>query len=76
MQVVTELRPYRDALLADVVELIDVDDDIGVPSSAVVEAVVDALVDLSVLVLPDRWDEECHACERRVGDHLLDGRCP
>lgn len=41
-----------------------------------VEDVIDALVGMAILVLPDRWDEECHRCERRIGDHTVDGRCP
>lgn len=41
-----------------------------------VEDVLDALVGMVVLLLPDRWDEDCHRCERRIGDHTVDGRCP
>jgi hypothetical protein len=42
----------------------------------VAEDVLDALVGMAVLLLPDRWDEDCHRCERRIGDHTVDGRCP
>jgi hypothetical protein len=43
---------------------------------SVVEATLEALVGMAVLFPPTRWDEECHRCERRIGDHTLDGRCP
>lgn len=43
---------------------------------ATVEDVLDALVGMAVLVLPDRWNEDCHRCERHIGDHTMDGRCP
>lgn len=72
----TAPRHDKTALLADVTELIGIDYDKDTMGSGVVESVVDALVDLSILVLPERFDEECHACERRVGDHAVDGRCP
>lgn len=45
-------------------------------AEALVEAALDALVEMSLLVPSERWDEECHRCESRVGDHTLDGRCP
>lgn len=40
------------------------------------EEVVEALVAAAVLFPEERWDEDCHACERRIGDHTVDGRCP
>ena len=43
---------------------------------ALVEDVLDTLVGMAMLVLPDRWDENCHRCEGRIGDHTVDGRCP
>jgi hypothetical protein len=43
---------------------------------AAVEDVLDALVGMAVLVPSDRWDDDCHRCERRIGDHTVDGRCP
>jgi hypothetical protein len=24
----------------------------------------------------DRWDEDCHVCGKRIGDHTADGRHP
>lgn len=38
--------------------------------------IVDTLVGMVVLFPSDRWDEDCHKCERRIGDHTIDGRCP
>lgn len=37
---------------------------------------VDGLVDSADLFPSDRWDEDCHQCTRRIGDHTVDGRCP
>lgn len=48
----------------------------GAEQVSAAEDILDALVGMTVLVLPDRWDEECHRCERRTGDHTIDGRCP
>lgn len=40
------------------------------------ETVVDALIEGLVIWPSERWDEDCHDCEQRVGDHPFDGRCP
>lgn len=40
------------------------------------ELVVDALIEDLVIWPSERWDEQCHDCEKRIGDHLIDGRCP
>jgi hypothetical protein len=42
----------------------------------VATAVVDLLVDDATVMPSERWDEDCHRCEKRIGDHLVDGRCP
>jgi hypothetical protein len=43
---------------------------------SVVEAALDALIGMAVLMPPPRWEEDCHRCEERIGDHAIDGRCP
>ena len=40
------------------------------------EDAVDALIGDATLFPTERWDEDCHRCEQRIGDHLVDGRCP
>lgn len=37
---------------------------------------VEALRGAAMLWTADRYDEDCHACERPVRDHLVDGRHP
>lgn len=76
--VITEVVAPSESLLAELAETVanEALDDRREVTVVLVESVLDALVDMSLLLLPDRWDEECHACERRVGDHTVEGRCP
>lgn len=37
---------------------------------------IDALVDAVLLIPAERFDEDCHTCERLMRDHFVDGRCP
>ena len=43
---------------------------------ALAEVAIDALIDAAFLVTADRFDEDCHACDRLIRDHRVDGRCP
>ncbi len=40
------------------------------------EHIVDELVNSAAVMPTERWDEECHRCDQRIGDHTVDGRCP
>lgn len=40
------------------------------------EQVLDLLTEDVVIFTSERWDESCHRCEQRIGDHTVDGRCP
>lgn len=40
------------------------------------EVVIDALIDAAMVFPVERFDEDCHACEALVRDHLVDGRHP
>jgi hypothetical protein len=67
-----------DALSASVMaecrdDFLHLDDD---ESRAVVDAALSALVGMAALIPNSRWDEQCHQCEVRIGDHTVDGRCP
>jgi hypothetical protein len=42
----------------------------------IAETFVDALIEDLVIWPSERWDEQCHDCEHRIGDHTVDGRCP
>lgn len=44
--------------------------------TAIVETTLDVLIGSALLVPSSRWNDDCHRCELRLGDHLLDGRCP
>lgn len=45
-------------------------------ATANAEEAIDFLIGDGVIYPEERWDEDCHACEQRIGDHLVDGRCP
>lgn len=38
--------------------------------------ILDELVDSLALFTADRWDELCHSCEQRTGEHTLEGAHP
>lgn len=40
------------------------------------EYAIEFLTGLGIIMPAERWDEQCHACEARIGDHLVSGRCP
>lgn len=40
------------------------------------EVVIDALIDAAMLFPAERFDEDCHSCERPCRDHFVDGRHP
>lgn len=40
------------------------------------EQVTQALIGDRIVFERDEWDNECHRCEARIGDHTIDGRCP
>ena len=50
-------------------------DDLEVAREQAEEA-VDVLIEDGAIFASERWDEDCHRCERRIGDHFVDGRCP
>jgi hypothetical protein len=39
------------------------------------EQAIDFLIADCSLFPSDRWDEQCHRCEKPIGEHLVDGRC-
>lgn len=63
------LRVVAAAIAEEFVEL-------AAEAPSLAEVSLDALSGMSTFFPSGRWEELCHRCDVRVGDHRVDGRCP
>ena len=50
--------------------------ELAAEAPSLAEVSLDALSGAAAFFPSGRWEELCHRCDLRVGDHRVDGRCP